>query len=309
MDWRPIKLIPSRHLKVWGSTDLQPWFESGDEKVGEYWFTTDANQTSAGQTLGQLMETYGTALTGSAVKLAASAGSCGRFPILVKFLFTTGDLSIQVHPDDAYGWAHENSPGKAEMWYVLRAEPGSKIALGFKEITKVDTVRQSLANGKIVDLVNWVNASPGQTYFTPAGTVHAIGAGLVVCEIQQNSDITYRLYDYHRPRELHVEKSLAVADLFPHPGASVPIATAEGSLLATCPYFETELIRFEGSKHFTADRERFHLMIFTRGSGLIDGQPFQQGDCWLIAADCADYVVTASQSVEMLRTFVPRLIE
>ena len=169
--------------------------------------------------------------------------------------------------------------------------------------------RQSLANGEIVDLVNWVNASPGQTYFTPAGTVHAIGAGLVVCEIQQNSDITYRLYDYDRPRELHVEKSLAVADLFPHPGASVPVLTAEGSLLATGPYFETELIRFEGSKHCTADGERFHLLIFTRGSGLIDGQPFQQGDCWLIASDCADYVVTASQSVEMLRTFVPRLIE
>ena len=307
MNWAPIKLLPSRHVKPWGSRNLAPWFDSKGEQIGEYWFTADANLSSTGQTLGELMEAHGQAITGTKVKLAEAIGSSGRFPILVKFLFTTGDLSIQVHPDDVYGWANENSPGKTEMWYVLNAEPGAKIALGFKKITEVDRVRESVKTGEIVDLMEWVDAKPGQAFFTPAGTVHAIGAGLAICEIQQNSDITYRFYDFNREplRELHVEKSLAVADLKPHPGAAIPVETAEGARLATCEYFETELLHFLGSKQWTGDPERFHLLIFTRGSGSIAGHDVRLGDCWLIPAACPPYDVETSEPVEMLRAYVP----
>ena len=126
-------------------------------------------------------------------------------------------------------------------------------------------------------------------------------------EIQQNSDITYRFYDFNREplRELHVEKSLAVADLKPHPGAAIPVETAEGARLATCEYFETELLHFLGSKQWTGDPERFHLLIFTRGSGSIAGHDFRLGDCWLIPAACPPYDVETSEPVEMLRAYVP----
>ena len=302
---QPIQLLPSVHEKVWGSTDLAPWFDAAGKKIGEYWFSGDANQTSLGKTLGELMDIHGSALTGSAVKIAESKGSSGRFPILVKFLFTTGDLSVQVHPDDEYGWKHENSPGKTEMWYILRADPGARIALGFKETIGRQALAMALESPTILDLLNWVEAQPGQSYFVKAGTVHALGAGLAVCEIQQNSDITYRLYDYGRPRELHVRKSLAVCDLYPHPGASNLEKTESGSRLAECPYFETELIHFKGEYLGTGDPSRFQLLVFTRGKGAINGQPFQLGECWLISASCGPYQVTSSEPVEMLKTFVP----
>lgn len=302
---KPIQLLPSRHLKVWGSTDLAPWFDANEEQIGEYWFSADGNQTSLGKTLGDLVDTYGADLVGSDVKLAESKGSSGRFPILVKFLFTTGDLSVQVHPDDEYGWKHENSPGKTEMWYVLRADPGARIALGFKETVGRAEVSKALESEAIIDLLCWVEAQPGQSYFVKAGTVHALGRGLAVCEIQQNSDVTYRLYDYGRPRELHVEKSLAVADPYPHPGASKPEKTQNGVRLATCAFFETELTHFMGDRTAMGDPSRFQLLIFTRGKGRIGGMPFQLGECWLIPASCEPYTIEASEPVEMLKTFVP----
>ena len=302
---QPIQLLSTRHAKIWGSTNLSPWFDANGEQIGEYWFSADQNQTSLGVTLGELVDTYGPSLIGSEVKLAESKGSSGRFPILVKFLFTDGDLSVQVHPDDDYGWKHENSPGKTEMWYILRAEPGARIALGFKETASRTVVAKALESPAIMDLLQWVDAQPGQSYFVKAGTVHALGAGLAVCEIQQNSDITYRLYDYGRHRELHVDQSLAVADLHPHPGASKFEETESGSTLAKCPYFATQLLHFKNMRTAIGDPSRFELLIFTAGKGRIGGMTFQLGECWLIPASCATYTIEPSEPVEMLRTFVP----
>ena len=300
MALQPIRLFPTRHAKVWGSTDLQPWFDAGGEKIGEYWFTADNNPTSTGKTLGELLDIHGPALLGTDVT------SIGRFPILVKFLFTTENLSIQVHPDDSYGLEHENSPGKTEMWYILRSDPNARIALGFREECSLEAVRASIDSKEIVALLDWVPTHAGQSFFTPAGTVHALGGGLAVLEIQQNSDVTYRLYDYGRPRELHVEKSLAVAHLRPHPGPSAPKAIQDGSELARCPYFATELIHIQATVDYSADIERFHLLIFTKGSGTIDGEPFRLGDCFLIPATSNAFIIEPSEPVEMVRTFVPR---
>ena len=302
---QPIQLLPTRHAKIWGSTNLSPWFDANGEQIGEYWFSADQNQTSLGVTLGELVDTYGPSLIGSEIKLAESKGSSGSFPILVKFLFTNGYLSVQVHPDDDYGWKHENSPGKTEMWYILRAEPGARIALGFKETVNRAVVAKALESPAIMDLLQWVDAQPGQSYFVKAGTVHALGAGLAVCEIQQNSDITYRLYDYGRRRELHLDQSLAVADLYPHPGASKFAETESGSTLAKCPYFATQLLHFKNMRTGIGDPSRFELLIFTAGKGRIGGMPFQLGECWLIPAGCATYTIEPSEPVEMLRTFVP----
>ena len=137
-------------------------------------------------------------------------------PILVKHLIAAEKLSVQVHPDGECG------VGKTEMWHILSASPGAQIALGFTQPVDAEALRAAAASGEIERLLRWIPVNTGETYFIPAGTVHAIGGGITLCEIQQNSDITYRLYDYGRPRELHLDRALEAADLsaWRHPGAS-----------------------------------------------------------------------------------------
>ena len=167
----PLRLTPSFREKIWGSTRLEPWFPNSERKIGEVWFE-----------------------------------GVDHLPLLIKFLFTSEKLSVQVHPDDDYARVHHDSRGKTEMWHILAAEPGARIAAGFREPITTDQLTAAALSGEIEDLLAWFEAMPGDTFFIPAGTVHAIGAGLVLCEIQQHSDVTYRLYDYGRPRELHLDQ-------------------------------------------------------------------------------------------------------
>lgn len=200
----PRIIAPRFVYRVWGSYDLSPLFGKQEQRIGEVWY---------------------------------DAG-----PLLIKFLFTTAALSVQVHPDDE--WARKlegQSSGKTEMWYVLQAEPDARIALGFNETVTAEAARAAALDGGIEQMLKWWEASAGDAFFTPAGTVHALGPGLVILEIQQQSDLTYRLYDYGRDRELHIEKGFAVADLCPHPGKSVPRPLdAEGIEIVRCPYFVAE---------------------------------------------------------------------
>ena len=235
----PVRLKADFREKIWGSTHLEPWFPDSAKKIGEVWFTGDA-----------------------------------PLPILVKFLFTSEKLSVQVHPS---GPAPR---GKTEMWHILRAEPGAAIALGFREPLSRDELRTASLSGEIEKLLRWFPVQAGETYFTPAGTVHAIGTGIALCEIQQNSDITYRLYDYGRPRELHLDEALAVADLGTHPGATKAIKSGTGrDLLVRCEYFETELITSASAAvNFCAG----DVLIFLEGRGKISGTPFRAGEVWLL---------------------------
>ncbi|MCL5745078.1 MAG: class I mannose-6-phosphate isomerase [Acidobacteria bacterium] len=202
---RAVRLTPSLRSKVWGKTSLGPWFADSPEPVGEVWFTHTE-----------------------------------ELPLLVKFLYTSARLSVQVHPADG-----EDGPrGKTEMWHILDAEPGATIALGFRRPVTREELRAAAASGAVEELLNWMPVKAGETYFAPAHTVHAIGGGIVLCEIQQHSDITYRLYDYGRSRQIHVEQSLRVADLGVHPGASRP--HPETGLLVACPYFATSVVEVAG---------------------------------------------------------------
>ncbi len=167
------RLTPSFREKVWGATRLGPWFPDSDRKIGEVWFE-------------------------------GPFGNDADLPLLVKFIFTTEKLSVQVHPEDEYAGLHHQSRGKTEMWHILAAEPGAQIAAGFRESITPEQFREAALSGAIEQELQWFDARPGDTFFIPAGTVHAIGPGLALCEIQQNSDVTYRLYDYGRPRELHL---------------------------------------------------------------------------------------------------------
>jgi mannose-6-phosphate isomerase len=180
---------------VWGTPDLLPWYPASEKKIGEVWFEAD-------------------------------------LPLLVKFVFTSERLSVQVHPNDEFAVANENSRGKTEMWYVMRADPGARLAIGFRESITREQLRESALSGEIEQMLNWIEVQAGDAFFIPAGTVHSIGGGLALCEVQQYSDITYRLYDYGRPRELHLDKAIQVS--------SVQASSPESVMLPIdCPYFHS----------------------------------------------------------------------
>lgn len=219
----PRAIAPRFVERVWGAFDLSPLFGKQEQRIGEVWY---------------------------------EAG-----PLLIKFLFTTAALSVQVHPDDDWAEKLEGVPvGKTEMWYVLRADPNAQIALGFRELVSQEAARAAALDGGIENMLRWWDAKPGDAFFTPARTVHALGAGLIVLEIQQQSDLTYRLYDYGRPRELHLEKGFAVADLCPHPGKSVPRPIGDGGLeLVRCPYFVAE--RWNTSSALRSDYDSVVIVL------------------------------------------------
>lgn len=246
------RLTPAVHEKVWGSKHTEPWLENPEgRKIGELWY-------SAPESL----------------------------PILLKFLFTTERLSVQVHPGDEYARAHGDARGKTEMWHVLRAEPDAEILLGLRETVSKSRLLESADTGEIVGLLNSIPVHAGETFFVPAGSIHAIGGGLAICEIQQLSDLTYRLFDYHRKpeRPLHLEDSLAVADLHSSGGRVHPVALGAGrELLAECEFFRTERLVVEGSANQPASATPA-IVAAIRGEGRIDGQSFRAGDAWLLPA-------------------------
>ena len=257
----PFRLPSVFKEKIWGALDLAPWYADPGKKIGEVWFEAD-------------------------------------IPLLVKFVFTSQRLSVQVHPDDAFAADHEKSLGKTEMWYVLRADPGARLALGFRETITRERLRESALSGEIEGLLNWIDVKQGDAFFVPAGTVHSIGAGLALCEVQQHSDITYRLYDYGRPRELHLEKALQVA--FTEASDGKPV-----SLPIDCKYFHTEVDRITTPIDYPAALDRFHLLIFAGGSGKISGQPFREGEAWLVPAGAGLFSIEPAEPTKFLRTWVP----
>jgi mannose-6-phosphate isomerase len=236
--------------RVWGRLDLAPLFQNPRaERIGEIWLETVPG-----------------------------------LPLLIKFLFTSEKLSVQVHPKDDYAQRHGHPRGKTEMWHILSAEPGAKIAAGFVRKLSPEEMRVAAESGEIMDLLAWHDARPGDTFFLNAGTVHAIGEGITLCEIQQESDVTYRLFDYGRPRELHLDHGMAVSDLGP---ADVRSKAREG-VLVSCPEFRTERISVEGSKLLTPERPEVWIVI--EGSGTIGGLSADAGTAWYTDAGPAQEI-------------------
>ena len=195
--------------------------------------------------------------------------------MLVKFLFTTENLSVQVHPDDRLARELGHLRGKTEMWHILRCEPGAKVAIGFLKPVTEEQVRSAAADGSIMDLLRWIPVTPGQTWFLPAGIVHAIGAGITLCEVQQNSDLTYRLFDYGRGRALHLEESLRAMNCAA--GTSEPI-TAENGVVVDCPYFQVNAVNVGGQR----DDVHADLIVVLDGIALLNGQAIKAGETWKV---------------------------
>lgn len=251
----PLERLKPRFLeKVWGSEHLEPWFPNSQSKIGEVWFEGH------------------------------------ELPLLVKFLFTSDKLSVQVHPDDDYAARHHSSLGKTEMWHVLAAEPGAKIGAGFVEPISEERLREAALSGDIENLLAWHNCAAGDTFFIPAGTVHAIGGGLVLCEIQQHSDVTYRLYDYGRPRELHLDHSLAVSRREPHPARVKP----GHETLVACSHFTVGRRVIHGPSHFAPPPGEFALLIVLDGAGELDRNEVSRGEVWYVPSGTNPFAVTGS---------------
>ncbi len=239
-DLQPFLLAPEFHERVWGTRDLRPIYTrvTGPEPIGEAWLTGEkcrvASGPFAGTTLGDLARRYGSALTGVCCKPA------DRFPLLVKFLFPKDRLSIQVHPDDEQARAIGQACGKTECWYIAQAEPGAKVGVGLKPGTSKAALEQAIRENRAEHLMNWIEVKPGDTIYVDAGTLHAIGPGAIIVETQQNSDTTYRLYDYGRPRQLHVAEGLAATKERTGAGKVIPHGDAHHRTLVTSPCFVVE---------------------------------------------------------------------
>jgi mannose-6-phosphate isomerase len=244
----PPFLIEPRFVgRVWGYSDLHPWYDrvAAGEPIGEVWLTGDecrvATGAHAGTTLGSLFREQSQALIG---KPATGAPS----PLLVKVIFAREKLSVQVHPDDPLAQKYGQPNGKTECWFALDAQPGAQVAVGLKPGVTLDQIKSGIHDGTLEQSLNLLPVSVNDMFFVDAGTVHAIWPGSILLETQQNSDITYRLYDYGRPRELHIERSLEATRLVTRAGKIPPRALPDRAILIDVEYFRVERIPISGTR-------------------------------------------------------------
>ena len=221
--------------------------------------------------------------------LGENCAAFSGFPVMVKFIDAKADLSVQVHPDDKTA-AKRDSFGKTEMWYAVDADPGAFIYLGFKRAVTAQELEKAAEDGTLTDLLKKYEVKKGDVFFIPAGTVHAIGAGCLMCEIQQNSNITYRLYDYKRKdkngkeRELHIKEAVACADLTVYRERSCGAVCPDGELIGACRYFSAYRLVCVGNKTIKRDKASFKCLTCIEGEGSIDGEPVGTGDSFFVPA-------------------------
>lgn len=283
-----MKLQPTIKDYIWGGRKLHALYgrENDGKKISESWeisvHPAGESKLADGRTLSEYLAEHKTAVDEN--------GS--PFPILVKYIDAAQNLSVQVHPDDTYARANENDNGKTEMWYILSADEGAGIYCGFKRDTTREEFYAKVKDGTVEELLNFIPVKAGDCYLIKAGTVHAIGAGCVICEIQQDSNVTYRVYDYNRlgadgkPRELHVEKALDVINFkaFNDETGSGEYA-ADGNtkirLLTTCEYFTCRELLLDGEFE-SVDETSFTTVNVLEGAGQVCDEPFTAGDSFFI---------------------------
>lgn len=274
------KTIPATKSLIWGGTTLKKWGKQSNEaNIAEAWELSFRDD-------GPTLLPDGRALKDVATKedLGAKVQHFPYFPVLIKLIDSESNLSIQVHPSDEYALKNENSFGKTEMWHIIAAKPGAGLYLGFKRETNEEEVRAKIEDNTLTDLLQFIPVKPGENYFIPSGTVHAIGAGVTLAEIQQNSNLTYRLYDYGRlgkdgkPRELHIDKAMKVVSFKPYE----PIHF-KAPIMGECAYFRSLLGKVSNEK-IVAPKDSFASITFLSGEGTFNNEPFKQGDTFFIPA-------------------------
>lgn len=309
-----LKLEPAFKDYLWGGTKLRDIYKKkcDFDKIAESWELSTHEAGSSiivngeyeGKTFVEYLANEGKAVWGT------KAQRFEKFPILIKFIDAKQPLSIQVHPDNEYALRVEGEYGKNEVWYILDCEPGSFLYFGVNEEMTKEQFRERIENNTILDYLNKVEVHKGDVFFIKAGTIHAIGAGQLICEIQQNSNTTYRVYDFGRvdangnPRELHVDKSIDVSSLVPSEktyGQQEKVLLADGntkSLVADCEYFASYCYNVKESITFNADETSFNSIIILEGEGTItcgdETATFVKGDSFFLPAGAGEYTINAT---------------
>ncbi len=292
------KLYPVCKDYIWGGVKLREKYGkiTDADPCAESWelsFHKDGPcKISDGRTLAEAI---------TAEDIGTRAAEFPFFPTLIKFIDAKADLSVQVHPSDEYALKNEGSFGKTEMWYIVEADEGAGIYLGFSEDVTREEFEAAIHEKRLTELLNFYPVKPGDAFFIPAGTIHAIGKGCLICEIQQNSNLTYRVYDYGRrdkfgnERELHVEKALAVTCLNKHEQK-----VGGGDELCRCKYFTVTRHNVAGRLEMLADKESYNAVTCTRGEGELEGEKIKAGDTFFIPAGYGSY--SAVGNLELLIT-------
>ncbi|MBQ7760757.1 MAG: class I mannose-6-phosphate isomerase [Clostridia bacterium] len=306
---KPIKLVPEFKEIIWGGNRLKTEYnkKSTLNNIAESWELTcrddGMNTISGGEydglTFKQFIENEGFSVV--------TNQSIDRFPLLIKFIDAEDNLSVQVHPDDDYGLKNANSLGKTEMWYIIDAKPGAKLVYGLKSDCTIDDFKLAIENNTVESKLNYVDVKKGDVFFIPSGLVHAIGAGILLAEIQQNSNITYRVYDYNRvgkdgkPRELHVNDALnVIVNRTSDEIEKIRFSTSvkNDTTLASCEYFTVDKFRIDGGCQFSANAESFNSLLCLDGEGFIEYNnekyDITKGDSYFIPANMGAYTVNGN---------------
>ena len=317
----PFLMSPAFDPRPWGMLDLSPIYPNHkfSEKIGESWLTGDdcqvANGPFAKRTLSDLSKELGPELVGTAAR------DPQRFPLLLKFLFPEEKLSVQVHPDDATAQRFGEPWGKTECWYVAHARPGSQIGLGLKPGVTREQFEQAIQENCAENLLNWVNVYQGEMIYVAGGTVHTLGPGSVIVETQQQSDTTYRLYDYGRPRPLHLERGIASIKEKVASGKVIrpaPVIINGGksrqSSMISAPYFAVDLFELKEPHDFStgdaSSKTSVQILVAVDGCGVVEAGgrapvTLAKGDAVVIPAALHDFTVRPQWSLEFLKASVP----
>jgi mannose-6-phosphate isomerase len=317
----PLLMFPAFDPRPWGTHDLSPIYPNRkfEEKIGEAWLSGDdcrvANGPLTGQTLAQLSEKYERDLVGDAARDAR------RFPLLLKFLFPHEKLSVQVHPDDEQARRVGQPWGKTECWYVVHAKPGAQIALGLKPGTSVSQLEQAIHEKRAEEVLNWLNVYTGDMIYLAGGTVHTLGPGSVIVETQQQSDTTYRLYDYGRPRHLQLKEGLAAVKLKVPSGkvvrpapVQIPGSNNRRAPLIAASYFLVDMFEMKDAQELStrdeSGKSSVQILVAVEGCGVVEAAGAEpvtvaKGDAVVVPASVGKFTVRPQWTLEFLRARVP----
>lgn len=321
----PFLMSPAFDPRPWGTLDLSAIYPNHKfkERIGEAWLTGDncvvTNGPLAKRSLADLSKEFGSELVGTAAR------DPQRFPLLLKFLFPDEKLSVQVHPDDEGAQRFGEPWGKTECWYVAHAKPGAQIALGLKPGVTAAQFEQSIHENRAEELLNWINVYQGEMIYVAGGTVHTLGPGAVIVETQQQSDTTYRLYDYGRPRPLHLERGLASVKQSTASGKAIrpaPVSIHGGksrqSSMLAAPYFSVDLFELKEPHVFStaaagkddSGKTSVQILVAVEGCGVVEAQGREpvmlaKGDAVVVPSAVQNFTVRPQWAVEFLKASVP----
>ncbi|QHI38768.1 Mannose-6-phosphate isomerase ManA [Kordia antarctica] len=323
MNLYPLKFKSIYKERIWGGNKLQTMLNKNvtGDAIGESWEISDVNDVPSvvangelqGKTLQELSETFQEKLLGT--KVYSAFGT--KFPLLIKYIDANRDLSIQVHPNDELAKKRHNSFGKTEMWYVMQADEGAELIVGFNQEVTKEVFQTHVKNNTLTEILNFQKVKKGDVYFLPAGRIHSIGGGILLAEIQQTSDITYRIFDWNRvdaegnSRELHTDLALDAIDYTLHENYKTAFKSKENTAttIVDSPYFTTNLIPFQGELDVNHDeKDSFVIYMCVKGNVTFETANYKEklsfGETLLLPAAIKNIKISTTEASELLEVYI-----